>query len=126
MSCMTTMTSGCGPRDRVSRLIDAALDSPAARHPSLSEVAGRLCMSTRTLKRRLRDSGVRYRQLLDEARLRRAARLLGATRLPLDAIADSVGYSSGANLSRAFRRWTGITPGSFRQQRGSEPAGVLV
>jgi len=113
---MTSMIFGGGPRDRVSRLIDAALDSPTARHPSLGEVAGRMFMSTRTLKRRLSQSGVRYRQLLDEARLRRAAQLLGETGLPLDVIADSVGYSSGANLSRAFRRWTGVTPGSFREQ----------
>jgi AraC-like DNA-binding protein len=49
-------------------------------------------------------------------RMRRAARLLVTTDAGLAAIADELGYSSEFTFSRAFRRWHGVSPGTYRQR----------
>jgi len=110
--------------EQFHRCVRAALETPADRFPSLIEVAGTLCVSARTLKRRLRKRGLSYRRLLDEVRLSRGAQLLGQPGLSLEAIAIRIGYSSGANFSRAFRRWAGTAPGHFRQV-GAVPIKLL-
>ena len=40
--------------------------------------------------------------------------LLGDPRLAIDDVAAKLGYSDTANFARAFRRWTGTTPGAYR------------
>ena len=54
-------------------------------------------------------------------RLRRAAELLVTTDAGLAAIAAEVGYGSEFSLSRAFRRWYGVAPGTYRKQ----PSGIV-
>jgi len=87
--------------------------------PGQREVAERLCMSPRTLKRQLQRQGLRFRDLRERVLRQRAEQLLGGTRLPVDQVALQVGYSSGANFSRAFNRWQGQAPGQFRQRLGA-------
>lgn len=103
--------------EQFHRCVRTALETSPERYPSLAEVAGGLCVSARTLKRRLRKRGLSYRRLLDEVRLSRGAQLLAQPGLSLETIALRTGYSSGANFSRAFRRWAGVAPGRFRQQQ---------
>jgi AraC-like DNA-binding protein len=81
---------------------------------ALPEVAKRLHVSTRTLKRRLAAEGARFSQILDDERRTRALLLLRDRERSLDEIADRLGYSDAANFTRAFRRWTGRPPGRFR------------
>jgi AraC-like DNA-binding protein len=81
---------------------------------SLDEVARRLHLSTRTLKRRLAIQGTSFSGVLDEVRQQRALLLLEDRRLALAEVADRLGYSDAANFTRAFRRWTGQTPAAFR------------
>jgi AraC-like DNA-binding protein len=83
----------------------------------LPQVAKLLFVSTRTLKRRLAAEGVQFSQILDEERRAHALMLLHAPDRSLDEIADRLGYSDLANFTRAFRRWTGKTPGAFRRSR---------
>ena len=52
--------------------------------------------------------------LLREVRLRRASELLATTRLPVEAVARSVGFSSRSNFSRMFREMYGVDPSGFR------------
>ncbi|UJR86099.1 AraC family transcriptional regulator [Sandaracinus amylolyticus] len=80
---------------------------------TIEEVAKALHVSTRTLKRRLAEEETSFRDLLEDARRARAFVLL-RDELGLDEIAARLGYSDAANFSRAFRRWTGITPGAWR------------
>ena len=78
----------------------------------LEQVARALAMSPRTLKRKLAEAGASFSGLLDEQRRDRALLLLRDGALTLDAIAERLGYSDVANFTRAFRRWTGTTPGA--------------
>lgn len=91
------------------------------RRPGQEEIAGQLAMSARTLKRALRRHGLSFRGLLDRVGFARARVLLAGAPMSIDEIALQLGYSSGANFSRAFVRWCGETPGRFRE-RGLEQA----
>ena len=86
-------------------------------HParSLEETAEVLHVSTRTLKRKLASEGTAFSKLLEEARRERALLLLQSPTLSIEHIAERVGYSDVANFTRAFRRWTGQTPGQMRR-----------
>jgi AraC-like DNA-binding protein len=87
---------------------------------SLPDAARRLSVSPRTLKRRLAEQGTTFSTLIDDARRRSALLLLEDRRLTIDAIAMSLGYSDTANFTRAFKRWTGQTPGEARSSHKGE------
>ncbi|WP_186326999.1 AraC family transcriptional regulator [Pseudomonas oryzihabitans] len=82
----------------------------------LEEVAARLNLSERTLRRRLADSGTSFRHLLDRCRKARALELLNNPALSIERIALAVGFNDHHNFRRAFRRWTGLAPGVFRSK----------
>ena len=73
-------------------------------------------MTVRTLRRRLAEKELSFRQLLNECRRARAENLLLDGRLSIADISLSLGYSEAANFYRAFRRWTGVTPAQWRSQ----------
>ena len=82
--------------------------------PRISDIAGRLGMSGRTLQRRLADRGYTFQDLVDESRRQLAERLLAETAYPLAEIAFLTGFSEQSAFNRAFKRWAGQTPRSFR------------
>lgn len=84
------------------------------RQPMLNGAAKRLGVSTRTLQRSLRAADLRYEALLDETRQQLSLEYLGDTRLTIGEVAVVLGYSEPATFYRAFKRWTGATPGSYR------------
>jgi AraC-like DNA-binding protein len=83
---------------------------------SLEEAAAQMHMSPRTLKRKLAAQGVTYSSLAEAERRERALLLLRSSELSLDEVAERIGYSDVANFTRAFRRWTGKTPASYRRE----------
>lgn len=85
----------------------------------ISEVARALGMSERTLRRRLAESGVSFQSLLDGLRKNRALELLANQNMSVEQIAFAVGFSDPHNFRRAFRRWTGATPGALRADLSS-------
>jgi AraC-like DNA-binding protein len=78
--------------------------------------------STRTLRRRLTREGSGWRQLNDRLHFEACDRMLRDPALTLSAIAAELGYSDQAHFNRAFRRWTGTSPSSYRAEL--ENAGV--
>lgn len=82
-------------------------------------VAERLRLSGRHLNRRLADEGTSFK-LLRDASLHAIAveRLRGGGNLR--EIAEALGFSDESAFTKAFRRWTGLTPAQFRRQRGGE------
>jgi AraC-like DNA-binding protein len=89
----------------------------------LVEVATRLRMSPRTLQRRLADDNATLHEIVEEERKEEALRLLRDPRRPLAEIAYRLGYSDMANFLRAFKRWTGATPGQQRRRTAAAAAG---
>ena len=83
-------------------------------HPTRERVAKRLKISARTLQRRLNDWGVTFEELVDEYRRDRAFRLLRRADHSILEIAYSLGYSDPAHFTRAFKRWTGASPRTYR------------
>ncbi|ERP85288.1 AraC family transcriptional regulator [Alcanivorax sp. P2S70] len=94
--------------------IRTALQDHPAPLPSLEAMADRLAVSARTLKRHLQQAGLSYRQLQDEERYRQAQRLLEKPDLSISEVAYTLGYSDVANFSKAFKRWSGVTPKGYR------------
>jgi AraC-like DNA-binding protein len=83
---------------------------------SPAEVASSLHLSERTLRRRLMESGLSYRTLLDEGRKSRALTLVLNGQMDLAAVALETGFADLGNFRRAFKRWTGQTPNQMRDR----------
>jgi AraC-like DNA-binding protein len=83
-------------------------------YPGIEDAAAVLCMSSRTLKRKLQRVGLNYRCLVDDARKDAVLREVLNPALRFDEIAVRMGYSDPANLTRAFRRWMGESPSRYR------------
>ncbi|MEL6416284.1 MAG: AraC family transcriptional regulator ligand-binding domain-containing protein [Pseudomonadota bacterium] len=84
--------------------------------PALSQISGELGMSARTLQRRLSDHGQSYQNLVDLARQELAQQLLRETGYSLAEVAFLTGFSEQSAFTRAFKRWSGQTPRSYRLQ----------
>jgi AraC-like DNA-binding protein len=82
-----------------------------------SRMATLLGVSERTLQRRLAEDGRSFTEVLEEFRREESARLLCDRRLALTEIATRLGYAEQTSFTRAFRRWTGRTPGAWRADR---------
>lgn len=82
--------------------------------PSISQIARFLGMSGRTLQRRLSEKGYTFQNLVDESRRELAEKLLQKTDYPLMEIAFLTGFSEQSAFTRAFKRWAGQTPRSYR------------
>ncbi|MFE2499865.1 AraC family transcriptional regulator [Streptomyces scopuliridis] len=83
---------------------------------SLPEVASELGMSPRTLARRLDAEQSSFRVLADEVRQTLAEGLLG-TDMTTQQVAQRLGYTEPSSFVRAFRRWTGRAPQTYRRER---------
>ena len=83
--------------------------------PTLAAVASELCMSERTLQRRLTAEGQTFRRVLDEMRRDVAQRSLAAGKRNVPELAYLLGFEDSNSFYRSFRRWTGTTPESFRR-----------
>ena len=84
------------------------------------EVAAGLCISKRTLARRLQKEGTGFRQIRDEIVSKQAIDYLRNSSLSTDAVAALLNYHDSANFRRAFKRWFQITPDQYRQQNINE------
>jgi AraC-like DNA-binding protein len=86
-----------------------------SRLPAMTEAARALGMSPRSLRRRLTDEGVSYRELTRSVLEASAARLLNAHG-SVQQIAYELGFSDPSAFNRAFKRWKGVTPRAFTRR----------
>jgi AraC-like DNA-binding protein len=77
--------------------------------PDLRDAASRLCLSERTLCRKLECEGIAFQDLKDEFRLELSRKLLTSERRPPKVVAHLVGFASPSTFARAFKSWTGLT-----------------
>ncbi|MBL4671040.1 MAG: AraC family transcriptional regulator [Arenicella sp.] len=92
---------------KISKMINAYV---AADFPEFESIASELCMTTATLRRRLREEGSSYRRIKDDLRRDTAIFNLGRASMSIEQVAESVGFSEPTSFFRAFKRWTGVTP----------------
>ncbi len=83
---------------------------------SAEDIAQELGFSRQTLFRRLRDEGTTFSDILKNLRQRLAIDYLRAGKASANEIAYLVGFSDAAAFSRAFKKWTGKTPGVYRSE----------
>lgn len=81
---------------------------------SMDAIASKLGQSRQTLYRNLKDEGVTFEQVLDELRHKLALHYLAGKKVSVNETAYLVGFSDPASFSRAFKRWTGKSPGAAR------------
>lgn len=81
-----------------------------------SDIADEFGIGERTLHRRLQASGTTFRQELDHARQSVSEELLSVTNLPIYDMAQALGYADSSGFIRAFQRWSGTSPSSWRKQ----------
>nr|WP_298890860.1 AraC family transcriptional regulator [uncultured Acinetobacter sp.] len=86
--------------------------------PTLNDVAAMLYLSPQTLRRRLATEGKSYQGVKDALRRDAAIHLLLRHDLTLEDVAQQVGFSETSTFHRAFKKWTGVTPGLYRQLHG--------
>lgn len=90
----------------------------ADRMPSMEEVAEFLHMTPRTLRRHLLKEEASFRDIVHSVRRGLAESMLVDGRVPLHEIAARLGYQDTNSFLTAFRLWTGVTPATFRRERG--------
>ena len=84
---------------------------------SVEHVARALNVSVRTLQRKLIASGTTFRQISDDVRGRLAVGYLADAKVSIAEVAFLLGFSDQSSFNRAFRRWTGESPGRWRRRR---------
>lgn len=86
--------------------------------PTLDELASRFFKSPQTLRRRLKDEGIRYVDLKEGIRREIVVQWLENPSIPLKQVADIGGFAEPAGLSRAVKHWFGVSPSGYRERMG--------
>ncbi|NSX05696.1 AraC family transcriptional regulator [Cupriavidus gilardii] len=98
--------------ERIRRILRRNL---AGELPTLDDVGEQLAMTPQTLRRRLREEGQGFRGIKDDLRRDAAIEYLARPELTLPEIASLLGFSEASTFHRAFKHWTGVAPGQYRQ-----------
>ncbi len=102
--------------DSFLELVRGAIQQRLTGHrPTTEDVARQLHLSSRTLQRRLQESGSSFQRVLDEARHQMARYYLRSSALELNEAAYLLGYEDASSFARAFRGWEGVPPGHWRE-----------
>lgn len=101
----------------ITRRVYHELTRTPGRFPEIEAIAESLCMTSRTLRRKLEAEGTSYSDLLTRVRKALAIDYLTATLLGTEDVALALGFSDAVSFRHAFKRWTGLTPNEYRRQR---------
>jgi AraC-like DNA-binding protein len=107
------------------RVRSALREMLPAGQSSIEEAADRLAMSKRSLQRRLSEESSSYHEVLNITRQELAHYYLSRSSASLVEIAYLLGFQDGNSFIRAFRGWTGQTPGEYRTSNMKEPHSQL-
>ncbi|BFM06814.1 AraC family transcriptional regulator [Halioxenophilus aromaticivorans] len=101
---------------RWAEKVEQVIAISAFQNNSITSVALQLCIHPHTLRRRLKNEGRQFAEVRDKLRLKLAMNQLKQTRKSIEDIAIELGYSETSAFSRAFKRWTKLSPQNFRDQ----------
>lgn len=99
----------------IARQVRAHLVLGQNGYPTPEQLAANLCLTPRTLRRRLQERGLSYKQLLDDVRRRDSCHLLANSEMEIQSISEMLGFADPANFTRAFKGWTGMAPREWRE-----------
>lgn len=102
------------PDSLARRIKDDLRQRPAAQWPETETLARHLCISASTLRRRLADEGQTYQALKDSVRKELAIGWLAQADLGFAEIAERLGFADVSSFHKAFRKWSGSSPGHYR------------
>ena len=111
--CLVTKNRSMTMGARVRQLILESLETGPVRQ---EDIAKKIGMTSRTLRRRLTAEGLSFQHLLDECRMQivtfefRTKKIISLTETAL-----KLGYSEHSTFSRAFARWAGLSPQDYRK-----------
>jgi AraC-like DNA-binding protein len=100
--------------DVVSRCRAAVLEHLSSGEGTAEDTAKQLHMSPRTLQRKLAEANTTYLELVDDTRKDLALRYIEDPRHSFTDITFSLGFSQPSAFTRAFRRWTTLSPSEYR------------
>lgn len=103
-----------GATNDVVASVESILGQNLRRPMSMSEVADRLFITERTLRRRLQSAGEKYNDIRHRVRQRRAVFLVRETKMTITRIATETGYRDVREFRRAYLRWNGESPSQTR------------
>lgn len=98
--------------DRVQRVVQGLALTGTVTSARVCSLVG---LPGHTLRRRLRAEGFSLRRMINTQRLELARQLLAETHMPLQGIAQALGYADASAFTRAFRGWTGKAPSRWRR-----------
>ncbi len=110
------LLSRLGRVDELVEVIRRIIISMPGDFPSAPLVAGKLGMSPRTLRRRLRERNTTYQSVLDEVRAQLAMEYLTSTTLSMAEIAGLLGYTETTAFRRSFKKWVGRSPSAVKRK----------
>ena len=87
----------------------------------MENVADRIGIHSRTMRRQLRREGTTFELIKDEVRYAAARELLLLGALSITDIAVTLDYATASSFVHAFRRWSGVSPGLWRS-KASRPS----
>ncbi|SHM75757.1 transcriptional regulator, AraC family [Roseovarius litoreus] len=96
---------------------DAIAQALSEGAPKMADIARGLGLSARSFHRRLSEHGISFQTLTEETRRELAEGLLRDDGHSLAEIAFLTGFAEQSSFTRAFKRWVGITPASYRKAR---------
>lgn len=114
-SCLESLGSREQPESLVDRVRGAVRLRLADGAPTLDQVAHTLRLSPNAIQRALNDAGMGFREAVEATRFDLSRHYLQQSQLPLSEIALLLGYSELSAFTRAFTRWAGVSPRSYRQ-----------
>ncbi|MDH3438651.1 MAG: AraC family transcriptional regulator [Betaproteobacteria bacterium] len=117
--CIRTLgVQPTGPKHLPEQVKDYLLKALPEGCPTLEEASEALQIPPWTIQRRLAEAHITFKELVEETRHELAVAYLRQAHLPLTEIAFLLGYSELSAFSRAFHRWTGVSPRLFRAHGG--------
>jgi len=110
------------PQTSEARIVQLLNSLQPHYRPTQDRLASMFDMSSRSLQRRLEEEGVTFSEVMTRWRLKQSLLLLQAPHMQINEIAERLHYSTSSHFSRSFRRWTGVTPGQYRDAAASVAA----
>jgi AraC-like DNA-binding protein len=118
-SILTSQLAALDRNNIPARCKSSLLEEITSGEVSEGDMARRLHMSRRTLQRKLAESNTTYQKLVDDTRRDLALRYMEDPRNSITDVTFLLGFSGQSAFTRAFNRWTGMSPTAYREQKRS-------